>query len=164
MSLKGNIVKAAARKAKVSPGELKHISGKEKLNFIREAMNHLVQDLKTNDQTLHNTMQKSMAESNTELSQLHPQMRRWMEKPGSFATWFEKTVPFVVYGGYVWNCSGGTLAADVKDTLESYVASKISERREGKGATSRQNRIRSNQSVVNMNNVTTKLAAIRAGN
>tara|TARA_R100000152_G_C6780831_1_gene214120 strand:- start:1620 stop:2114 length:495 start_codon:yes stop_codon:yes gene_type:complete len=164
MSLKGNILRAGARKAKVSPLELKKISGSDKMVFLKESVNHVINDLLTSDKTLHDTMQKTIAESNAELSQLHPQLRRWMEKPGSFAMFFTKAIPFIVYNGYVWNLSGGTLAADVKETLEEYCAYKIGIVREKEGANNRLNRIRAGRYNVNLDNVTTKLTAIKAAN
>ena len=164
MSLSGKIMKAAARKAKVRPGELKKISGKTQLQYLKEAMNHITADLNTKDKTLYNTIQKTITEGATELNQLHPQLKRWMSEPNSFGMFLTKTTPFIVYGGYVWSLGGGTLAADWKDCMEEYVAYKVGILRTGKGITSADYLRRKTMPTKNLTNVATKLTAIRAAN
>ena len=161
MKANSNLLVSACRKAKIPQKELKKISGHTKMNFIMEAMNHMLADINTKDSTLFNSMTANIDVS-SDVDQLPAVVKRLMQKSGSFGMFFNYADPFIIYNGKAY--STGAFTADWKDCMEEYVAYKIGVERAGKAKNLITRKKRRGQPNKNLANVSTKLTAIRAAN
>ena len=153
-----SIINAAARRASLPLSEIKKISGREKLQMLKDAVSHIVGEVQAKDTTLANSWKKTMASATTELAQLPGPMSRLMQKPGSFGIFLQETNKFIVWNNYVW--SVGAAGGLFEEAMEEYVAYKVGLKRAGKGVTALQKTKRMNKPTVNIGNVGTKVSTI----
>jgi hypothetical protein len=153
-----SIIKAGARRGSIPQAELGKISGRAKLQFLKDAISHIVGEVEGKDSTLGNTWKKTMATATSELAQLPATMSRLMQKPGSFGTFFGEANKFVVWNNHVY--SFGLAGALVKDAMEEFVAYKIGLERAGKGVTKIQKQKRAGKPAVNIANVSSTISTI----
>ena len=123
----------------------------------------------TNDNVLYKAMEKTYAEATSEISQVNPVMQRWLKQTGpngehSFGCFWDTTIPFVIYGGKVWNLAGGTLAADFKNAMTQYTAYLIGSEVSSGGASSLQRVKRSGKPATNLSAANATITAIKSGN
>ena len=169
MAKKNDIIAAARKLAKIPIDEVQAISSKKKTDYLQQSVGFILTDLAANDNVLYKAMEKTYAEATSEISQVNPVMQRWLKQTGpngehSFGCFWDTTIPFVIYGGKVWNLAGGTLAADFKNAMTQYTAYLIGSEVSSGGASSLQRVKRSGKPATNLSAANATITAIKSGN
>lgn len=169
MAKKHDIIAAARRLAKVPIYEVAGISKKIQADYVKQSVGYILGDISKNDSTLYNAMEKTFTEASTELNQLNPVMRRWMQQEGkdgskSFGCFWDTSTPFIVYQGKVYSLGGGTLAADFKTAMTQYTAYLIGNTVSDSGRTTVLHTKRSGKPAANLAASNVTITAIKSGN
>ncbi len=170
MAKKNDILGAARKLSKIHQGTSKKwIDEGNGNNALQLAAGYILSDIQKNDSVLYNAMEKTYTEASTELNQLPSPVRRWIQQTGptgkhSFGCFWDESTPFIVYGGKVFNLSGGTLKADFKNAMIQHVAYTIGVDLAGKEKSAQERINVKTKPAENLAAANTTITAIKAGN
>ena len=119
-----NLLRKAGKQAKATGSELKSITSSSK-GYLKEAMLNIVSELAAKDTTLLNSIKKSFSSATAELNQMHPKLREWAQRPGSFMIAQGYTTKFIIYDGKLYSLGTGSLATDWFTAMTDYASYKI---------------------------------------
>tara|TARA_R100000152_G_C6770465_1_gene196651 strand:+ start:1191 stop:1688 length:498 start_codon:yes stop_codon:yes gene_type:complete len=156
-----NLVKKAAKQALLNPTELKSVSTEAKSGYLKEAMLNIVTELAAKDSTLLNSVKKKFSAATSELNQMHPVLRKWAQRPGSFLIGQGYTTKFIIYDGHLFSLGTGSMATDWFTAMTDYASYKLGAAVGTKsGATAGIKSRRRNLSTANLTSFNSKVSSI----